>query len=234
MEDKPLIDTEKKRELFEFLSSFISENKRNLFSENIRHRTRYMTLVLENIYQPHNASAVLRSAECFGIQDVHIVENTNKYEVNPDVALGSAKWLSLKKYSSQNNNTIPCLTSLKDRGYRIIATTPHKEGYFPEALPLDKPFALVFGTELEGLSDSAIQMADSFVKIPMYGFTESLNISVSAAILLHTLSGRLRSSDFPWQLTQDEKLDILINWTKNVLKKADLVEKQFFKKTKKE
>ncbi len=232
MENYPLPDFNKKKELLEFLSAFISENKKNKFAEYIRHRTRHITIVLENIYQPHNASAVLRSCDCFGIQDVHIIENNNKYEVNPDVELGSSKWLTLKKYSIANNNTVPCLTHLKEQGYRIIATTPHLDDATPETLPLDDKIALVFGTELEGLSESALKMADGYVKIPMFGFTESLNISVSAALLLYSLSGRLRASSISWQLTEEEKLDLLITWTKNVLKKADLVEKQFLSKTK--
>ncbi|MCX6247997.1 MAG: RNA methyltransferase [Bacteroidetes bacterium] len=221
----------KKQQLYSFLSGFISENKKNKFEEIILQRTRYITVVLEDIFQPHNASAVLRSCDCFGIQDVHIIENNNKYEINPDVALGSSKWLTLYKYSAAENNTIRCLQELKDSGYRIIATTPHKHDHTPEALPLDQKIALVFGTELEGLTPQAIEMADGFVKIPMYGFTESLNISVSAALLVRSLTGRLRNSGIPWQLSETDSLDIRIAWAKSVVKKADLIEKEFFRKT---
>lgn len=220
----------KKQQLYSFLSGFISENKKNKFEEIILQRTRYITVVLEDIFQPHNASAVLRSCDCFGIQDVHIIENNNKYEINPDVALGSSKWLSLYKYHSAENNTVDCLQQLKDSGYHIIATTLHKKDHTPEDLPLDQKIALVFGTEMEGLTHKAIEMADGFVKIPMVGFTESLNISVSAALLVRSITERLRNSEFPWRLSDEESLDIRISWAKSVVKKADLLEKEFLRK----
>jgi tRNA (guanosine-2'-O-)-methyltransferase len=219
-----------KQQLYSFLCSFISENKIKKFEENILQRTRHLTVVLEDIFQPHNASAVLRTCDCFGIQDVHIIENNNKYEVNPDVALGSSKWLSLFKHSGSADNTANCLRQLKDSGYRIIATTPHKEDYTPETLPLDQKTALVFGTEMEGLTSQALELADGFVRIPMYGFTESLNISVSAALLVRSLAERLRNSPFSWQLSPEESLDIRIGWARKVVKKADLLEKEFLKK----
>jgi tRNA (guanosine-2'-O-)-methyltransferase len=221
-----------KQQLYSFLSGFISENKKNKFEEIILQRTRYLTVVLEDIFQPHNASAVLRSCDCFGIQDVHIIENRNKYEINPDIALGSSKWLSLYTYHAAIYNTVECLQQLKDSGYRIIATTPHKKDFTPESLPLDQKIALVFGTELEGLSPHAKAMADGFVRIPMYGFTESLNISVSAALLVRSITERLQNSEIPWQLTDDESIDIRISWAKSVVKKADLLEKEFLRKIK--
>jgi tRNA (guanosine-2'-O-)-methyltransferase len=230
MNSYPDLSLKKKQELYSFLSGFISQNKKNKFEEIILQRTRHITVVLEDIFQPHNASAVLRSCDCFGIQDVHIIENNNKYEINPDVALGSSKWLSLYKYHSTEDNTVDCLQLLKDSGYRIIATTPHKKDHTPEDLPLDQKIALVFGTEMEGLTPKAIEMADGFVMIPMYGFTESLNISVSAALLVRSITERLHNSEIPWLLSETEKLDIRISWAKNVVKKADLLEKEFLRK----
>ena len=221
-----------KQQLLSYLQEFITPNKKHKFEELILQRTRHITIVLEDIYQPHNASAVLRSCDCFGIHDVHIIENMNKYEVNPDIALGSSKWLNLIKYSENENNTEFCLKKLKSDGYRIIAATPHENNFIPETLPLDMKTALIFGTELEGLSQGALSLADGFVRIPMYGFTESFNISVSAALLLFALTDRLRKSDIRWQLTDDEKLDIQINWTKNVIKKSALIEKIFLERIK--
>lgn len=230
MNSHPDLNPEQKQQLYSYLSEFISENKKNKFEEIILQRTRYVTVVLEDIFQPHNASAVLRSCDIFGIQDVHIIENQNKYEINPDVALGSTKWLSLYKYNKEESNTEDCLRKLKNSGYRIIATTPHKNDETPEGLPLDKKIALVFGTEMEGLTPVVLEMADGFVKIPMYGFTESLNISVSAALLVRSLTERLRHSEIPWQLTEQESLDIRIAWARNVLKKSAIVEKEFLKR----
>ena len=205
------------------LLSMVSPNKQQKFGDYIQYRTRHLTIILEDIYQPHNASAVLRSCDCFGIQDVHIIENQNAYEVNPDVALGSSKWLSLYKYNGTDHNTLTCLKSLKEKGYRIVATTPHQHDYTPDQLPLDQPTALLFGTELEGLTQTALDLADAYVRIPMVGFTESLNISVSAAILLFTLSTRLRQSAYPWKLDEEERVNILIEWAASVVKKPDLL-----------
>lgn len=215
-------------ELIDFLKPFITTGRFDKFISALEFRTRHLAIVLEDIYQPHNASAVLRTCDCFGIQDVHIIENRNRYEVNPDVALGASKWLTLTKYNGQANNTTRCLEALKEKGYRLVATTPHINDHTPETLPLETRTALIFGTEKEGLTQEALSMADDFIKIPMVGFTESLNISVSAAIMIHTLSRRLRSSGLGWQLSKTEKDLLLIDWMKNTIKQSDLIVKQFF------
>jgi tRNA (guanosine-2'-O-)-methyltransferase len=223
-------DRATKRKLLEYLETMITDNRKEKFSEILLNRTRFITIVLEDIFQPHNASAVLRTCDCFGIQDVHIIENRNRYEVNPDVALGSSKWLSLFKYNQAENNTATCLDRLKEQGYRIIATTPHTDDFTPQTLPIDSKFALVFGTELEGLSETVTGMADSFIRIPMVGFTESLNISVSAAIFLHALTGRLRQRDTGWQLTEQELLDVRLEWAMNTIKRPGIVASEFLAK----
>jgi len=220
-----------KEKLIRHLEQFITERRLHLINRVLSQRTRYITVVLEDIYQSHNASAVLRSCDCFGIQDVHIIENRNTYQVNPDVALGASKWLTLLKYNRAANNTPECLESLKRRGYRVFATSPHQDDYTPETIPLNEPLALLFGTELEGLSPDALALSDGFVKIPMFGFTESLNISVSAAILLHALTNRLRHSGLPWQLPEPERTRVLLAWTMNSVKRSDLLAKDFLAKT---
>ncbi|MDP4281555.1 MAG: RNA methyltransferase [Bacteroidota bacterium] len=230
MKDKQSITSTENKALLDFFLSFVSERRKKNFEEKIQSRTKHITLVLENIYQPHNASAVLRTCDCFGIQDVHIIENRNRYQVNPDVALGSSKWLTLSKYNSGAGSTKECLMRLKEEGYRLIATTPHQNDYTPDTLPLEEKTALIFGTELSGLTDDALSLSEKYIRIPMVGFTESLNISVSAAILLYRLSSRLRESDIPWQLTGDEKIAVMLDWARNSVKKSDLLEKTFLEK----
>jgi tRNA (guanosine-2'-O-)-methyltransferase len=225
------MDYQQKIKLLNYLSGFITESRRKKFGEIVRWRTRYITVVLEDIYQPHNASAVLRSCDCFGIQDVHIIENKNRYEVNPDVALGSSKWLNLIKYNGKDFNTPSAIDALKNNGYRIVATTPHKNDITLQSLNFDNgPIALMFGTEMRGLTPEAIALADEFVKIPMYGFTESFNISVSVALCLFFLSEKLRNSAIGWQLHEEETTDILLDWTRQTIKKSELIEKDFLKK----
>jgi tRNA (guanosine-2'-O-)-methyltransferase len=213
--------------LLDHLRGFITPERWGKFEQIIRLRTRYMTIVLEDIYQSHNASAVLRSCDCFGIQDVHIIENVNKYLVNPDVALGASKWLTIEKYNLGDHNTADCLSHLKSCGYKIFCTTPHENDHTPETLSLDHPFALVFGTELAGLSRTAMEMADGYIRIPMVGFTESLNISVSAAIFMNRLSSRLHNSGFNWSLSEAERTTILLNWVANTIKRSDLIVNDF-------
>ena len=211
------------KELIAYLKQFVTEERFLKFREIINYRTRHITIALEDIFQPHNASAVLRTCDCFGVQDVHIIENRNKYEVNPDVALGASKWLDLIRYNEPGENTQACLTMLKNQGYRIVATTPHENGFTPENLPLDRKVALVFGTELAGLSSMVLEQADDFIRIPMVGFTESLNISVSAAILIQTLTNRLRTSEISWQLTESESDSILLKWLQQTINRSDKI-----------
>jgi tRNA (guanosine-2'-O-)-methyltransferase len=218
----------RKEKLVLHLEQFVTERRLQLIYKVLSKRTRYITVVLEDIYQSHNASAVLRSCDCFGIQDVHIIENRNAYRVNPDVALGSHKWLTLYKYTAKQNNTGDTLAGLKKKGYRIVATTPHTNGCVLGEFDLHKgKTALLFGTELEGLTPDAVAMADEFLTIPMAGFTESLNISVTVAIILHFLTDQLRKSEIPWQLSPAENMQVKLQWLKNSIRYSDTIEKTF-------
>ena len=222
------LSQENKEQLLQKLLEIVSDHKQELFYAIIDKRTRHLTVVVEDIFQSQNASAVLRSADCFGIQDVHIIENRNEYTLNPDVALGSSKWLNLHKYNSFENNTQAAFESLRKQGYQIVATTPHKDDVTLAELDISKKTALIFGTEMQGLSDYAIKHADVHMKIPMYGFTESFNISVSAALCMHHLSEKMRHSDIPWQLSSREKVEIMLSWAKSVVKSADQIERLMF------
>ena len=218
-----------KHKLIEYLSQFITENKRQLIDKVLESRTKHLTIVVEDIYQPHNASAVVRTCDCFGIQELHIIENRNKYTVNPDVTLGSSKWIDIIKYSKpESNNTDICIRDLKAKGYKILATSPHKNDVNIEELQVDHKMALIFGNEKDGLSEDVLNMADGFVKIPMYGFTESLNISVSAAICIHEIIHRLRNSNINWKLSEHEKEEIKLDWIKTIIKNADLLEQEYY------
>ena len=222
-----------KKELINHLSKFITSKRLDLFNRTLLERTRYLTVILEDIFQSHNASAVLRSCDCFGIQDVHIIENRNEYEINPEVALGASKWLNLHKYNELENNTLETIKKLKNQNYRIVATTPHTKDTSLVNFDLSKgKTALLFGTEMQGISDIAMKHADEFLKIDMFGFTESFNISVSAGICLQHLTYKLRSSDINYKLSEEEKLDLKLDWLKTSIRKSDILEKEFIKKFK--
>jgi tRNA (guanosine-2'-O-)-methyltransferase len=214
--------------LLEYLFSFATEHKQELIASRMLERTRHITVILEDIYQAQNASAVLRTADCFGIQDAHVIENTNEYRVNPRVVHGAAKWLNVHKYNQMHDNTTDCYEKLKARGYTIVATSPHAKSVSIHDLPLDRPVAIAFGTEKLGLSSTALEFADEHMYIPMVGFTESLNISVSAAICLQHLSRRLRETDVNWKLSKEERFELSLEWAKNVLKDPEGLEKRFW------
>jgi tRNA (guanosine-2'-O-)-methyltransferase len=210
---------ESRRKIIEELSGFITERRRELFDRVLDFRTRYITVVLEDIYQSHNASAVLRTCECFGIQDVHIIENRNTYNINPDVVLGATKWLNLKKYNRLDYNTNEAIQELRDQGYRIIATTLNEKAVPLHNFKLHKgKCALFFGTELTGLTDQVLEQADEFLKIPIYGFTGSFNISVSAAIILNQLTMGLHQSDLSWRLSKAEREEQLVDWLRKSIR----------------
>jgi rRNA methylases len=223
-----MVMTSKDLALFDFLYQFITDERKLRFDEVLSYRTRYLTVVLEDIFQPHNASAVLRSCELTGVQDVHIIENKCAYDINPDIVVGSTKWLNLSKYNASDFNTPEVFDKLHARGYQIVATCPHKKDYTPDTLPLDKPVALVFGTEKKGLTDYAMKNADLFVQIPMFGFTESYNISVSAALLMFSLTKRLHESNaINWHLSYEEMMELRLEWTRRTLTDVDLYEQKF-------
>lgn len=215
------------KELIEYLHTFITPERKEKFENNIKYRTKHITVAIEDVFQSHNASAVLRSCECFGVQDVHIIENKNEYIVNNEIDMGASKWLNLHKYNNQENNTLACISALKSKGYQVIATTPHENDVLLDDLDLTQKTALLFGTELDGLTEEALNNADGYVKIPMYGFTESFNISVSAALSLFHLTEKLKKSDIPWQLTEKEREEILLQWQKNTIKAADKIIEKF-------
>ena len=206
---------QQKQSLYDKLSEFYSENKHSLFDRLIEYRTRHITVVLEDIYQSHNASAVLRSCDCFGVQDVHVVERNNMFNPAGDVAVGSSKWVDFYKH----RDILSAYSYLKERGYRIVATLPHENDTMIGDLDLSTPTALVFGTELTGLSQEAIEHSDGYVKIPMYGFTESFNISVCAALSLFSTTERMRHDpSIAWQLSDDAKVTQKLYWSMEVIR----------------
>ena len=208
----------------------ITDERKALFEELIQKRTTYLTVVLENIYQPLNASAVLRSCDCFGIQDVHVIENYNEFKPDREVAMGASNWLTVNRYDVNENNTLDCIQSLKNKGYRIVATSPHNSQTDLINFDLSKgKTALFFGTELEGLSDVVLENADEHLHIPMYGFTESFNLSVSTAICLYEMRMKMEKENIKWHMTEDEKNQVLLNWLRYSIDRSEIVEEDFLK-----
>ena len=208
----------------------ITPNKVEMFDRIASLRTKYVTIALENIYQEHNASAVLRSCDCFGLQEMHVIEKGFQYSVQRDIALGAGRWVDLFNYNLGENPTDDCILNLQNRGYKIVATTPHTDAHTIHDIPIDQPLAFFFGTERRGLSQEVIERSDYQVKIPMYGFTESFNISVSVAILLQTIRQRLEKSNLDWRLSSEEQISLKLKWCRKILNGGQALENEIRKR----
>lgn len=207
-----------------YLETLITEERRNKFIEILKFRTNHFMFAMEDVFQMHNTSAVMRSCEVFGIQNLSVIEERFGKKLDRKIAMGAQKWVDIRKFDSVKE----CLDDTRARGYHIIATTPHENDCLLEDFDISQRSAIFFGTELTGLSQEIIDNADGFLKIPMVGFTESLNISVSAAIIAQNLTQRLRASDIPWQLTDEEILQKRIDWAKASIRSIEDIEKRYF------
>ena len=202
------------QDLLNYLEGFISEERKKRFVDVLSNRTKFLTVAIEDVYQLHNTSAVIRSCDAFGVQDAHVVERRFGKRLDKNIAMGAEQWVDVYRYKTTND----CIASLKEDGYQIIATTPHNDSNFIQDFRVHTKTALFFGTEREGLSDEVLEQANGFLKIPMVGFSESLNISVSAAIILQQLCNQLRKSNLAWQLSEVEILEKRLDWTKKSIK----------------
>ena len=215
-----MIDTD----YLDFLENILTDNRKEKFIKVLKDRTKHFTIAVEDIFQMHNASAVMRSCEVFGIQELHVIEERYGKRIDKEIAMGAQKWVDISTYDSVTN----CIDTLKGKGYQIIATTPHENDCQLEDFDISKPSALFFGTERDGLSDEILRRADGFLKIPMVGFTESLNISVSAAIIIQNLTNRLRNSDVDWKLTEEEIVEKRLDWAKKSIKDIKRIEARYY------
>lgn len=207
-----------------FLENILTDNRKERFLQVLSKRTNHFTIAMEDIFQLHNTSAVMRSCEVFGIQQLNVIEERYTKSIDKEIAMGAQKWVDVNRFDSISG----CISSMKSKGYQIIATTPHENDCDLDDFDISKPSALFFGTERDGLSEEVLQNADGFLKIPMAGFTESLNISVSAAIIIQNLMSRLHKSDIKWQLSEEDILEKRLLWAKNTIKDIKRIEERYY------
>jgi len=204
--------------------NFLTENRKAKFLKVLASRTNHFTVAMEDVFQLHNTSAVMRSCEVFGIQQLNVIEEKYGKSIDKEIAMGAQKWVDVNRFESISD----CIESVKSKGYKIIATTPHQDDCLLENFDISQKSALFFGTERDGLSEEVIAQADGFLKIPMVGFTESLNISVSAAIIIQHLMNRLHRSEMDWQLTEEEILEKRLDWARNSIKDIRRIEERYY------
>lgn len=210
--------------LLEHLETYLTEHRKERFLEVLSQRTKHFTVATEDVFQLHNTSAVIRSCDVFGIQEVNIVEEQNSKRIDREIAMGAQKWVDLNRYHSVKD----AISDLKQKGYQVVATTPHENDALLQDFDVTKKSCFFFGRETEGLSQDVIDAADCFLKIPMVGFTESLNISVSAAIILQNVTTKLKQSDVKWQLSEAEQLEKRLDWCKKTIKSYDEIIERFY------
>ncbi len=247
------------KQLQEYLEDFLTPHRRERLRMVLKERTRHICCVLEDLYDPGNGSAVVRHCDALGIQELHAIENRNYFRMDANVDMGTGKWLDVHVHALEEGvprsvkarrrvraqsippgeNAVPLpsipsqppqvLRALKERGYRIVATSPHgANDATPETLDLASgPVALVFGTEKHGVSTEVSTMADEFLRVPMVGFVDSFNISASAAIVLYVLTRRLRQENLPWQLAAEDAEEIYFRWVQIAVPHADALIRRF-------
>ncbi len=210
--------------LLEHLETYLTDNRLERFKTVLSQRTKHFTVAVEDVYQLHNTSAVIRSCDVFGIQEINIIEEQNTKRIDREIAMGSQKWVDLNRYS----NVQDCIANLKQNNYQIVATTPHAKNGDLHRFDVTKKSCFFFGRETKGLSKEVLNQADCFLKIPMVGFTESLNISVSAAIILQHVTTKLKQTDLNWKLPEHEILEKRFDWCKKTIKSFDEIVERFY------
>lgn len=224
------LTVEQCRKQIEYLAEFMLPERLATLRRAIDSRTKYMTLLAENMFHPQNASALVRHCEAFGVQSMHTVQTLCKFNPNVDIVRGTDKWIDIYHHRS----TAEALAHLKSEGYRIVATTPHKQSCTPESFDVTKgKFAIVMGTEKTGISEEVMAAADEFLRIPMCGMVESLNVSACAAIIVYMLSERMRHEVEDWKMTEEEQIRTLHHWLVDTVKDAEALLKRggFYEKS---
>ena len=195
----------------------ITPNKVNMFERIAPQRSKHIVVGLENIQQDHNASAIMRTMDCLGFQELHLIEKNNNYQFQRDIALGAARWLDVMQHQQEPEPVLDSIAHLRQKGYQIIATSPHIKASTTQNIDLTQPIALFFGAEKHGISEELSANADAFLHIPMHGFTESFNLSVSAALVLSALRTRLEASSIDWLLSPERQTELKISWCERIL-----------------
>jgi len=211
-----LFDMDKKA-AYNYLCQFITEQRRNLIESRANERTNRLTLVLQDIFHPHNVNAVLRTSDCLGLRDIHVIEGKYAFKTSQNISKGASKWVNVYRHPDE----AACLHTLHKAGYVVFAASPHHEAATPVNVDLSKPIALIFGSEKLGLSSYVLKHADGIITLPMVGFTESLNVSVAAALCAYEITRRLRNEGHSWQLTESESDELKLEWAMRSARSAE-------------
>lgn len=210
--------------LLKYLEGCITTDRLKRFNQVLAQRTKHFTVATEDVYHLHNTSAVMRSCDVFGIQELSIIEEQSVKKIDREIALGAQKWVDFNRY----NSALECIKDMRLKGYQIVATTPHKYDCLLQDFDIRNKSCFFFGRETEGLTKEVLDHADCYLKIPMVGFTESLNVSVSAAIILQDVTTRLKQTELKWQLSEKEKNEKKLDWIKKTIHSYDRIVQRYY------
>ena len=211
------------QEIYDYLQQFLTDERLSKIEHFSKESSDFVLPVMEDVYQFRNAAAIVRSVEACGFHHVVALEEENVFNPNLKVTKGAETWVQVEKMP----NNLDSLKEIKKRGYRILAVSPEKNATMLPDYEVKEPIALVFGTELEGVSDEILDFADETLAIPMFGFTKSFNVSVAAAICMYELKQKLMKSGIEYQLSDEKLLELKIRWAKNSIKSSEQILERF-------
>jgi tRNA (guanosine-2'-O-)-methyltransferase len=208
--------------LTEKFGSFLSDERKASVEHVLSHRTKHIRVAVEDLIDSHNVSAIIRTGECMGIQDFHVIDNEQNFHIGKGVSKGASKWIDIHRHNESDvDNSLEAIKNLKEAGYQLLVTSLASRATALNAVDISRPFVVVLGNETRGTSEIMKEHADQLISVPMYGFTESYNVSVSAGIILHQLTERIHKEVENWQLTEKEKIDYKFQWYKKCMARPD-------------
>lgn len=193
---------------FHYLSRFLTPERLAKIEYYAAESSDFVLPVMEDVYQFRNAAAIIRSVEACGFHKVVAMETRNVFDPNLTVTKGAENWVEVEKMP----HTMDSLQEIKNRGYRMVAVSPEKNAGMLPDLVIAEPVALIFGTEWQGVSDDFLDFCDETLAIPMYGFTQSYNVSVAAAICCYDLKQKLLRSGIGYKLNEEKRMELMIRW----------------------
>ena len=199
-----MIPKNRLQETFDYLKQFLTDERLSKIEHFSQESSDFVLPVMEDVYQFRNAAAIVRSVEACGFHHVVALEEENVFNPNLKVTKGAETWVKVEKIP----NNLDSLKEIKNRGYKILAVSPENNATMLPDYEVKEPIALVFGTELEGVSDEILEFADETLAIPMFGFTKSFNVSVAAAICMYELKQKLIKSGIEYQFSDQKLLEL--------------------------
>ena len=223
------LSTDQKAELLAHVDTFLTDDRRIRLNSVLDNRTTHFCIAMEDLFYERNSGAIIRTADGYGIQNINVIEPSGSFKskVTNIISKGAEKWVTQKQFGDLQTGAKDCINQLRKEGYQIVATTPHASGHTIHDFDITKKSAFFLGAEKTGISEVVMEEADDYIAMPIFGFTESFNVSVANGILLHELINRLRKSDVDWHLNQEERNDLMLDWTLKSIVSSHLIALKF-------